>query len=62
LRSGECPFISWSYLAPKARETALWLKEKMRTSIEDVLGKDLGGEKSVEVSYGPSWGETTEEV
>ena len=26
------------------------------------LGKDLGGEKSVEVSYGPSWGETTEEV
>jgi hypothetical protein len=41
---------------------ALWLKEKMRSSIEDVLGKDLGGEKSVEVSYGPSWGETTEEV
>ena len=53
-----CPECS----APKARETALWLKEKMRTSIEDVLGKDLGGEKSVEVSYGPSWGETTEEV
>jgi DNA polymerase-1 len=51
----ECP-------APKARETALWLKEKMRSSIEDVLGKDLGGEKSVEVSYGPSWGEITEEV
>jgi DNA polymerase I-like protein with 3'-5' exonuclease and polymerase domains len=51
----ECP-------APKAREMALWLKEKMRTSIEDVLGKDLGGENSVEVSYGPSWGETTEEV
>jgi DNA polymerase I len=45
-----------------AREVALWLKEKMRSSIEDVLGKDLGGEKSVEVSYGPSWGETTEEV
>ena len=45
-----------------ARDTALWLKEKMRSSIEDVLGKDLGGEKSVEVSYGPSWGETTEEV
>src|SRR5215216_4979058 len=43
-----------------AREVALWLKEKMRSSIEDVLGKDLGGEKSVEVSYGPSWGETTE--
>jgi DNA polymerase I len=48
--------------APKARETALWLKEKMRSSIEDVLGKDLGGEQSVEVSYGQSWGETTEEV
>jgi hypothetical protein len=45
-----------------AREVALWLKEKMRSSIEDVLGKDLGGEKSVEVSYGPSWGETTEGV
>jgi len=45
-----------------AREVALWLKEKMRSSIEDVLGRDLGGEKSVEVSYGPSWGETTEEV
>jgi len=41
---------------------ALWLKEKMRSSIEDVLGRDLGGEKSVEVSYGPSWGETTEGV
>src|SRR5215211_5771328 len=36
-----------------ARDVALWLKEKMRSSIEDVLGKDLGGEKSVEVSYGP---------
>jgi DNA polymerase-1 len=45
-----------------ARDVALWLKEKMRSSIEEVLGKDLGGEKSVEVSYGPSWGETTEEV
>jgi DNA polymerase I len=45
-----------------AREVALWLKEKMRSSIEDVLGRDLGGGKSVEVSYGPSWGETTEEV
>jgi len=45
-----------------ARDVALWLKEKMRSSIEDILGRDLGGEKSVEVSYGPSWGETTEEV
>src|SRR5215216_6180469 len=45
-----------------ARDVALWLKEKMRSSIEDILGKDLGGEKSVEVSYGPSWGETTEEL
>jgi DNA polymerase-1 len=45
-----------------ARDVALWLKEKMRSSIEDVLSKDLGGENSVEVSYGPSWGETTEEV
>ena len=45
-----------------AKEVALWLKEKMRSSIEDVLGKDLGGRKSVEVSYGSSWGETVEEV
>jgi DNA polymerase I len=45
-----------------ARDVALWLKEKMRSSIEDVLGKDPGGEKSVEVSYGPSWGEITEEI
>jgi len=51
----ECP-------EDEARDVALWLKEKMRSSIEDVLGRDLGGEKSVEVSYGPSWGETTEEV
>jgi DNA polymerase-1 len=45
-----------------AHDVVLWLKEKMRSSIEQVLGKDLGGEKSVEVSYGPSWGEITEEV
>ena len=45
-----------------AREVALWLKQKMRSSIEDVLGKDLCGRKSVEVSYGSSWGETVEEV
>lgn len=45
-----------------ARDVALWLKETMRSSSEDVLGKNLGGEKSVEVSYGPSWEETTEEV
>ena len=51
----ECP-------QDEARDVALWLKEKMRSSIEDVLGRDLGGEKSVEVSYDPSWGETTEEV
>ena len=33
-----------------ACDVAHWLKEKMRSSIEEVLGKDLGGEKSVEVS------------
>jgi DNA polymerase I len=51
----ECP-------KDEAREVALWLKEKMRSAIEDVLGKALGGEKSVEVGYGPSWGETTEGI
>jgi DNA polymerase-1 len=45
-----------------AREVALWLKEKMRSAIEEVLGDDLGGEKAVEVGYGPSWGECKEEV
>jgi DNA polymerase-1 len=44
------------------REVALWLKEKMRSSIEEVLGAGLGGPKSVEVGYGPSWGECSEEV
>jgi DNA polymerase-1 len=45
-----------------AREVALWLKEKMRSAIEEVLGDDFGGEKAVEVGYGPSWGECKEEV
>jgi DNA polymerase-1 len=43
-----------------AHEVALWLGEKMRSAIEGILGKALGGPKSVEVGYGPSWGETTE--
>jgi DNA polymerase I-like protein with 3'-5' exonuclease and polymerase domains len=51
----ECP-------ADSAHQVALWLKEKMRSSIEEILGPDLGGPKSVEVGYGPSWGETTEEI
>ena len=45
-----------------ARDVALWLKEKMQAAIEEVLGPALGGPKSVEVGYGPSWGETVEEV
>jgi DNA polymerase-1 len=49
----ECP-------VEDARKVALWLGEKMRSAIEEVLGKALGGSKSVEVGYGPSWGETTE--
>jgi DNA polymerase I-like protein with 3'-5' exonuclease and polymerase domains len=51
----ECP-------SPKARETAIWLKEKMCSAMEEILGSGLGGPRSVEVGYGPSWGETTEEV
>jgi DNA polymerase-1 len=51
----ECP-------APEARDTALWLKEKMRSAMEEILGPGLGGPRSVEVGYGPSWGETVEEV
>ena len=45
-----------------AREVALWLKAKMRQAMEEVLGKELGGPKSVEVEYGPSWAESTEEL
>jgi DNA polymerase I-like protein with 3'-5' exonuclease and polymerase domains len=43
-----------------AREVALWLKEKMRAAIEEILGPELGGPKSVEVGYGPSWGECSD--
>jgi DNA polymerase-1 len=49
----ECPEES-------AEEVARWLKEKMREAFEEVLGPELGGPKSVEVSYGPSWGEQLE--
>jgi DNA polymerase-1 len=40
-----------------AEEVALWLHAKMVEAFEEVLGPDLGGEESVEVGYGPSWGE-----
>jgi DNA polymerase-1 len=46
----ECPEES-------AEEVARWLKEKMREAFEEVLTPELGGPESVEVSYGPSWGE-----
>jgi DNA polymerase I len=39
-----------------AREVALWLKGKMGEAMEETLGKELGGPKSAEVGYGPSWG------
>jgi DNA polymerase-1 len=51
----ECP-------ESEARGVALWLKEKMRSAMEEILGPALGGPKSVEVEYGPSWGESVEEV
>src|SRR5829696_938476 len=43
-----------------AREVALWLKTKMGEAMEEILGKELGGPKCAEVSYGPSWGEYVE--
>jgi DNA polymerase-1 len=49
----ECPEES-------AEEVARWLKQKMREAFEEVLGSELGGPESVEVSYGPSWGEQVE--
>jgi DNA polymerase I-like protein with 3'-5' exonuclease and polymerase domains len=49
----ECP-------EEEARGVALWLKAKMREAMEEILGEELGGPKSVEVGYGPSWGECVE--
>jgi DNA polymerase-1 len=43
-----------------AGEVALWLKEKMGEAMEEILGEELGGPKSAEVGYGPSWGECVE--
>jgi DNA polymerase I-like protein with 3'-5' exonuclease and polymerase domains len=43
-----------------ARNVALWLKEKMRSAMAEILGPALAGPKSVEVEYGLSWGETVE--
>jgi DNA polymerase I-like protein with 3'-5' exonuclease and polymerase domains len=40
-----------------AESVARWLHVKMREAFEEVLGTQLGGPHSVEVSYGPSWGE-----
>src|SRR5215208_6156634 len=43
-----------------AREVALWLKAKMVEAMEEILGTELGGPRSAEVGYGPSWGECVE--
>ena len=43
-----------------ARGVALWLKAKMGEAMEEILGEELGGPRSVEVGYGPSWGECVE--
>jgi DNA polymerase I len=43
-----------------ARGVALWLKAKMGEAMEEILGGKLGGPKSAEVGYGPSWGECVE--
>jgi DNA polymerase-1 len=49
----ECP-------EEEARGVALCLKAKMREAMEEILGEKLGGPKSAEVGYGPSWGECVE--
>ena len=43
-----------------ARGVAVWLKVKMGEAMEEILGRELGGPESVEVGYGPSWGECVE--
>jgi hypothetical protein len=44
----------------QAEDVARWLKEIMVESFEEVIGPELGGPTSVEVGYGPNWGEQTE--
>jgi hypothetical protein len=46
--------------ADDAEGAAGCLRSKMREAFEEVLGPELGGPGSVEVSYGPSWGELIE--
>jgi hypothetical protein len=43
-----------------ARGVALWLKQKMREAMEEILVNELDGPKCAEVGYGPSWGEWME--
>ena len=45
-----------------ATEVAAWMKSKMVEALEEVLGPELDGPKSVEVGGGPSWGEIEEWV
>jgi DNA polymerase I-like protein with 3'-5' exonuclease and polymerase domains len=42
------------------KEVAAWLKSKMVEALEEVLGPELGGSKSVEAGGGPRWGEIEE--
>jgi DNA polymerase I-like protein with 3'-5' exonuclease and polymerase domains len=42
------------------RGVAVWLKAKMGEAMEEILGEELGGPRSAEVGYGPSWGECVE--
>jgi hypothetical protein len=44
----------------KAHKVALWLQSKMHEAMEEILGTELGGPKSAEVGYEPSWGECEE--
>jgi DNA polymerase I-like protein with 3'-5' exonuclease and polymerase domains len=46
--------------AEQAEDVAKWLRGIMVSSFEEVLGPELGGPKSAEVGYGPTWGEQTE--
>jgi hypothetical protein len=47
-------------LKEDARGAALWLKAKKDEAMEEILDEELGGLKSAEVGYGPSWGECVE--
>jgi DNA polymerase I-like protein with 3'-5' exonuclease and polymerase domains len=47
----ECPTEYATYVGR-------WLAKRMQSAMKEVLGEELASDGCVEVSYGPSWGES----